>query len=594
MNAGQKGARKTHKGRLVRHHSHSDQARDRLRQMASVADAEPIGSLFFYTHAGLLIFGALSVFVLFGQSHFSVIVAVYLILLTSEKAIADWAVQAQKSALYPAVLALLFARAMAYNVLVLFVWMVEGDVFKMAALALLVAATINIFVFHATYPRVIACVVVPIWLAFAAIASLVYMSDAGTTEAIAALMVFMCISPYFMLTLIKAQSKWGELDATRNALSQSQKQDALGKLVSGVAHDFNNILAVTLGAAELMKGASAEEKDQLADEIIKAADRGASLSAQLLAFGRRSQLAPAGHSVRGVFDDLFTMLDRVLPEHIATTLSVEPDTPHIFVDRHQLETALLNLAVNARDAMAQGGTLDIFARAYDLRANDPLILRHDMIPGRHTCISVTDSGVGISKDLIKEVFDPFFTTKSVGEGSGLGLSMVLGFAKQSGGAVSFDSVLGKGTTVSLYLPSTPHLSAVEQRVDAGVLIGGSAQILLVEDEAPLRDVYARQLRANGYDVCAAANGSEAETMLRDGLDPDILVTDLVMPGPVQGRELAQLARRRNGDLPVVLVSGYPDETADTSMQHDPTVMMLRKPMRKEDLLEAVHASLTYA
>lgn len=583
-----------HKGWLVRHNSHMDADRHRLRQIASIAEAEPLGSAFYYVHVGLLAFGAISVFVLFGMWHFAVIAAIYLVCLTVEKATAARAIRASKPSWYGVVLTLLCARAVAYNALVLAVWMVEGDVFKMAALALLVAATINIFVFHATFPQVIACVVGPIWLGFAVIAALFFADEGITAQSIAALLILICISPYFYLTLSKAQSKWGELDATRTALSQSQKQHALGKLVSGVAHDFNNILAVTLGAAELMKDASPAEKDKLADEIIKAADRGASLSAQLLAFGRRSQLEPAGHSVRGVFDDLYTMLDRVLPEHIATTLSVQPDTPVVFVDRHQLETALLNLAINARDAMAGGGALDIYAQGYALHPGDPLGQEHQLAPGSYTCIRVTDSGIGVPKEILKNVFDPFYTTKGVGEGSGLGLSMVLGFAKQSGGTVTFDSVVGQGSTVTLYLPSAAHATEPAPQGEDAQHWGGAARILLVEDETPLREVFARQLRAGGYDVSAAATGQEAETMLREGLELDILITDLVMPGRVQGHELARFARSQKDDLPVVMVSGYPDNGLS---QNDPDaheVVILRKPVRKKDLLDAVQKSLTYA
>ena len=376
-------------------------------------------------------------------------------------------------------------------------------------------------------------------------------------------------------------------------IRQFQKQEALGKLVAGVAHDFNNILAVALGNAEMLRdGLSGQDQDQAVTEIIKAVERGASLSGQLLAFGRRSSLEPAEYSVGHILHDLRGMLSRVLPEKITVMTYGTPDAPPVFVDRPQLETALLNLAINARDAMPDGGRLDIDADTVALSEGDPLILTCGMEPGTYTRIQVKDTGVGVSKEMQHEIFDPFFTTKAVGEGSGLGLSMVLGFAQQSGGTVQFDSEPGVGTTVSLLLPTASGSKAELDAADQAERPTGTVRILLVEDEAPVRQVLARLLESGGHDVTVAVSGQEALAILQSGPDPEVLVTDIVMPGPVQGVELAKIARERFPGIRIVFVSGYPQEAQKEVMGWAETPVALRKPVRKEELLAAVQQSIS--
>lgn len=572
----------------------SDEDLGKLRQIDSVATAEPFGSLNYALHSGMLLFGGIGTIWLFGAWSIAAMVVLYVIILTLEKAVAAHASRTRSVALYWPVLGLLFLRAAACNLLVVWVWTEDGDIFKMAALALLIAATINIFVYHATYPRIIACVVIPIAFGFGAIAWMFFLEFGLSAQSLAATVIFTCTLPYCFLSLMQANRRWEELENTRTALSQSQKQDALGKLVSGVAHDFNNILAVTLGNAEMLRDATGAKKDMLADEIIKAAERGSSLSGQLLAFGRRSQLQPATHSVETVFLDLQAMLDRVLPEHILTTMFVADDTPLIFADRRQLETALLNLAINARDAMPDGGSLSISAGVSDMNAAELSLDAGGQAQGRFACIQVSDTGVGISKELQKDVFDPFFTTKPVGQGSGLGLSMVMGFAKQSGGAVRFSSTPGHGSTVTLFLPISEDQAAARAPASAqDASSPATARILLVEDEPPLRDVFARQLRAAGYDVTTANCGQDAETLLNTGLQPDLLLTDLVMPGQVQGYELAKRARARIPDIPVVLVSGYSDDALNCSDPWASSLTLLRKPVRRDKLLSTIKATLAH-
>ncbi|MEO1686495.1 MAG: ATP-binding protein [Pseudomonadota bacterium] len=568
----------------------------RLGQIASVAAAEPLGSALYILHIGLLLFAAAGAVALFDAWWFVGTVVAYAAILTSEKATAAWAVRHARPDLYPLVLALLLLRAMAYMILVVSVWLVDDDVFKMAALALAVAATINIFVFHATYPQIIACVVGPMWLSFALIAANLFAEHGLAPVSLAAGLIVVCVSPYFWFALLHARGRWRELDDTRRALDQSQKLDALGKLVSGVSHDFNNILAVTLGAAELLKDAPPAERDRLADQIVRAAEQGKALSGQLLAFSRRSQLDPSRQDLAEVFAGMEAMLDRVMPQGIITTAEAAPGTPPVFVDRPRLETALLNLAINARDAMPSGGRLTLRASGVDAD-RQPVAAGGARLAGRYACIAVADEGPGVAEADRARIFDPFYTTKPVGEGSGLGLSMVHGFAAQSGGAVTLDDPTGPGAVFRLYLPAAPAASRAPQAASPAAQSGPQgdstrhATILLVEDEPTLRDLFARHLRGAGCDVVAAPDGEAARDMLRAGLRPDMLVTDILMPGEVQGPQLAELARRRAPDIAVAFVSGNPEAAAAATDPAAPAAAVLPKPVAKADLLAAVQAAL---
>jgi signal transduction histidine kinase/CheY-like chemotaxis protein len=567
-----------------------EQDRSRLAHIASVALAEPIGSLQYFIHTGLLTLAGISTYVLFEDWHFISIVAVYNILLTLEKAVADLAMRQRLAHFHRIVLLLLFLRAVAYNVLVLSVWTVDNDVFKMGAMALLVAATINIFVFHTNFPQIMACVVTPIWLGFVAIATFQYMQTGPSVQSLAAALVVGCLTPYLLSSLIHAGKVWRELDNTRTALSQSQKQDAMGKLVSGVAHDFNNVLAVTLGTAELLKTAQGAEKDRLVDQILRAAEQGAALSGQLLAFNRQSTLEPGEHCLEEIFQEIQQMLERVMPENIAVKVSVHPETPLIYVDRNQLETALLNLAINARDAMPNGGTLELRASRVMLHDNAYFTLS-EKLSGEFAVINVRDTGTGVSREEQALVFDPFYTTKPVGKGSGLGLSMVQGFVQQSGGAVAFESQLGRGSNVRLLLPTAKRIrSEVTQPVRTiAPAATQDAKILFVEDEAAIRNVVSRQLQGAGYDVTLAQSGDDAAEKLGEGLRPDLLISDIVMPGRLQGPELAEWMQTHIGSIPVIFVSGYPDDVG--ALKLGTTTALLRKPVPKDALLAAVEAAL---
>lgn len=569
----------------------------RLREISSIADAEPIGSVQYLAHTGLLLFSALMTITLFDIWWPSLIVGVYVTLLTLEKAVSGYVVKNRRHDLYMLALSVLFARAAVYNTLVVSIWAIHGDLFQMAALALLVAATINIFVHYAQYPRIIACVVAPIWLSFAAISGLLFVEYGVEARSIAGLLVFICLTPYFGLSLMQASKTLEYLEHTQSALIQSQKQEALGQFVSGIAHDFNNILAITLGNAELIKDATPAGKDRLAQEVMKAAERGASLTTQLLAFSRRSSLSPDTHHIGDIFLDLKAMLNRVIPENIHMDFFVASDAPQVFADNHQLATALLNLAVNAKDAMPNGGTLRFRAMPYKVKRSDVFFDSAIMSEGDFVCIEATDTGSGITPSIQDEVFDPFFTTKPVGKGSGLGLSMVLGFAKQSGGAVHLTSQIGEGTTIRLYLPSSPwntSKSGAPTPTTLSPISRGGGHVLLVENELTLRNVYAQQLQGAGYDVTFASNGDEAGTLLSKGLRPDILVTDLVMPGSIQGLDLARLARTNMENLPVVVMSGFPEVAVLHKDEWVKSMILLEKPFAQRKLLSTIAGALSVA
>lgn len=567
---------------------------EKLAQIASIAEAEALGSLNFRAHVGLLAFGAAAAWVLFDLRWLAPMALVYVGLLTAEKRVAGAALTHGRDTWYLPVLALLAARSTAFMAMVLALWSQEGDIYKVASLALITVGAINLFVFHSGHRAVIATVIAPISLCFGVLAWMIYRDYGPSDDALAALLIFVCVSPYFYLTLMQAHRQRTELTDTRLALEQSQRLDALGKLSTGVAHDFNNVLAVTLGNAELLKTASDGETDRLADEIIKAAERGASLSGQLLTFGRRETVPRArqAHRISDSLDDLAEMLRRVLPVHIELVLSATADAPDVQVDRHQLETALLNLAVNARDAMPKGGKLTIRATRLRLQPDDTRWTGVSKTGEDFGCIRVTDTGVGVPEALQDRLFDAFFTTKAPGAGTGLGLSMVKTFAEQAGGAVRLESAPGRGTTVSLMLPAAARDPETEPATEQALgKAEKRARVLLVEDETPLLERFSRQLKRAGFDVTTAGNGVEAETILSVGMRPDVLVTDLAMPGPVQGLDLARRARQRIARLPVVVVTGTSAATLANVDEMEQAVTLLRKPVRSDQLVRAVRETL---
>jgi PAS domain S-box-containing protein len=380
---------------------------------------------------------------------------------------------------------------------------------------------------------------------------------------------------------------------TEEQLVQAQKMETVGQLSGGIAHDFNNLLTVILGNAEALalRLKAREDLRHLADNIANAAERGAQLTQRLLAFSRRQILQPTAVDCSALVANMQVLLRRTLREDI--DLRVSAATPMFaLADAAQLESAILNLALNAQDAMPMGGVLALTTEAIELDA-ESLGQNIDVRPGRYVCICVTDDGTGMSADTIARVFEPFFTTKDVGKGSGLGLSMVYGFAKQSNGQVTIYSELGLGTTVRLYLPvanSSAH--AMEQRAsDAAPPPGGEETVLVVEDDPFVRSHVTATLESLGYRATLAADGREALAALRAGARPALLFTDIVMPGGVNGWQLVDEARRIVPELKVLFTSGYPLEALASRGRVDPDALILTKPYRKAELARRLREAL---
>ncbi|MCC6406937.1 MAG: MASE1 domain-containing protein [Planctomycetes bacterium] len=379
-------------------------------------------------------------------------------------------------------------------------------------------------------------------------------------------------------------------------LRQAQKMEAVGRLAGGVAHDFNNLLTAITGCAEsLLEQAPSEGRARLdAREILRAAERGASLTRQLLAYSRQQVLAPQVHDMNRVVDELGAMLRRLIGEHIR--LAVEHGGVHAFVkvDRGQIEQVVLNLALNARDAMALGGTLRITTTRVEL---DEAALegRSDAKPGVYVCLSVEDSGVGMDANTRSRAFDPFFTTKELGKGTGLGLSTVQGIVHQSGGWVDLQSALGAGTKVRVYLPAVDEPAAPLPRPASGAgfthRVPESGTILVVEDEDIVRELITWALRQAGFTVLDAENGERALEVARTTQGTiDLLVSDVVMPG-MGGRVLAQRLRELRPGLRVLFVSGYTSDALPVHVEGEPGTEYLQKPFTRSELLGKLHALL---
>jgi PAS domain S-box-containing protein len=383
-----------------------------------------------------------------------------------------------------------------------------------------------------------------------------------------------------------------ELERARAALAQAQKMEAIGQLTGGVAHDFNNLLTVIANSLELLSDSARDEaqKRRIIDIAQRATERGAKLNQQLLAFSRRQPLRPEPHDVNALIGGFEPVLRRACREAIDFGLDLSSAPVTAKIDAQQFETALLNLVVNARDAMPAGGSLCISTR---IETTDTASVKamSELASGRYVKIAVSDNGEGMGPETVRRAFEPFFTTKEVGKGSGLGLSQVYGFVAQSGGHVAIDSAPGVGTTVTLYLPAT-ELKPVDNPAhpETGVK-ARTARILVVEDDPDVLDVAVESLRMMGYDVVTAPDGPSALSVLRRDPDIQIMLSDVVMPNGMNGVELAREAVRLRPDLRVLLASGYPMSALpidDGSPVFD-EFPFLSKPYHSSQLAQALRA-----
>jgi PAS domain S-box-containing protein len=373
---------------------------------------------------------------------------------------------------------------------------------------------------------------------------------------------------------------------TEEQLVQAQKMETVGQLSGGIAHDFNNLLTVIVGNAEFLSDQLKARQDLrgLAQEIGRAGQRGADLTQRLLAFSRRQTLKPVEIDCSVLVDSMHKLLRRALREDIVIDTEFDPDLRAAYADRAQLESAILNLALNAQDAMLGGGRLSITTSNVSLDASYQEINK-DVVPGNYVLVAVTDNGTGMPKEVLDRVFEPFYTTKEVGKGSGLGLSMVYGFVKQSNGHVSIYSEPGLGTTARLYLPALasglPPASEIADPVEH--LSSRGEVVLIVEDDPFVRSYAVMCLRNLGYTVIAAFDGADALQALDGDTHFDILFTDVVMPGGINGWELAEAALAQRPDLRVLLTSGYALDTIAGRSRSNAGLPILTKPYRKAEL-----------
>ncbi len=373
-------------------------------------------------------------------------------------------------------------------------------------------------------------------------------------------------------------------------LRQAQKMEAIGQLTGGVAHDFNNLLMVILGNLELLEVALDKQPALLGlvKTAVRGADRGAALVKSLLAFARKQPLDPTRVDMSKLLRETVEMLTRTIGENIEIGLSVQPATWDCEVDPGQIQSALLNLAINARDAMPSGGKLTL--ETANTLLDEATAQGADIRPGEYVMLAVSDTGTGIPAAVMERVFDPFFTTKEPGKGSGLGLSMVYGVVKQSRGHVKIYSEVGQGTTVRIYLPRMHDTARLELVTSTAPLRTGKETILVVEDDADVRSLAETMLTSLGYRVLQAGSGEEALAVLSKQA-PDLLLTDVILPGAYNGRDLAEKALKMRPTLKVVYMSGYTESAVVHHGRLDAGVMLLQKPFRKQELAEKIGAVL---
>ena len=379
------------------------------------------------------------------------------------------------------------------------------------------------------------------------------------------------------------------------ALRQSQKMEAVGQLTGGIAHDFNNMLTGVIGGLDIVKRRIADGRfddlDRFMNAAFTSAQRAAALTARLLAFSRRQSLDPRPTDVNALARSLEDLLRRTIPETVSLRIVTTDGLAPALTDGNQLENAILNLAINARDAMPDGGQLTIETAIVELD-DDYAAARPDVKPGRYVMVAVSDTGVGMSADLLAKVFEPFFTTKPIGQGTGLGLSMVYGFAQQSGGHIRVHSQPGEGTSVKLYLPATDTASADDTNRAVAVVTAGTGQtVLLVEDDVSVRMLVRDVLEELSYTAIEAGNATEAMPILTSDTRIDLMISDVGLPG-MNGRQLAEVARTHRGDLPILFVTGYAENAAIRAGFLGTNMAMITKPFSLEDLANKIGEMVT--
>lgn len=382
------------------------------------------------------------------------------------------------------------------------------------------------------------------------------------------------------------------LDKAEDALRQAQKMEAVGQLTGGLAHDFNNLLTGISGSLELLQIRMSQGRYNEVERYIStaqgAANRAAALTHRLLAFSRRQTLDPKPTDVNRLVAEMTDLINNTVGPGIELTRESARDLWTTLVHPNQLENALLNLCINARDAMPHGGRLGIrtFNRVLDSADAFP----HEMRPGEYVCLSVSDTGTGMSDEVVKRAFDPFYTTKPLGRGTGLGLSMIYGFARQSGGQVRIESALGLGTTIHLFLPRHQEVAKrSDDKADFSPAPRANAgeTVLIVDDEASVRMLVTEALADLGYTAIESADGTSALAILRSDTRIDLLVTDVGLPGGMNGRQLADFGRTARPDLKVLFITGYAEKAAIGDVELSAGMAILAKPFAMDGLASRI-------
>ncbi|ANI79546.1 PAS domain-containing hybrid sensor histidine kinase/response regulator [Sphingobium sp. EP60837] len=377
------------------------------------------------------------------------------------------------------------------------------------------------------------------------------------------------------------------------ALRQAQKMEAVGQLTGGIAHDFNNMLTGIIGAIDILKRRIAngrlEDLDRFMDAASTSAQRAAALTARLLAFSRRQSLDSKPTDIGNLVHSLEDLLRRTMSESIEVQIVSATSLPPALVDANQLESAIINLAINARDAMPDGGRLTLACEEQELDA--AFCVRNlGVTPGRYVVVAVSDTGVGMDAATLDKVFDPFFTTKPIGQGTGLGLSMVYGFAKQSNGLVRIHSTLGEGTSVKIFLPVADAEPEEQTAESAPIHHGDGQSVLLVEDDESVRLLVRDVLEELGYKATEAPDGQQAVRILEDGQRFDLMISDVGLPG-MNGRQLAEIAREHLPDLPILFITGYAESAAVRGGFLSNNMQMITKPFQIEMLSARIREML---
>jgi PAS domain S-box-containing protein len=393
----------------------------------------------------------------------------------------------------------------------------------------------------------------------------------------------------------RVEARTRELQKVEEALRQAQKMEAIGQLTGGIAHDFNNLLTGIMGSLEVVRrrinrlplpeDERAEQVNRFIDAATASATRAAALTHRLLAFARRQPLDMRPTNVAALIHGMTELVQRTLDEQVHLRIAVAPDCWHTLTDANQLESSILNLSINARDAMRHGGFLTIAATNVTLDAETTRALG-EIAAGDYVRMTVTDTGVGMAQEVRERAFEPFFTTKPTGLGTGLGLSMVYGFARQSGGFVHLASDIGTGTTVTIYLPRAAEIARTEDAPPSAAPSGFGETVLVIDDVDAVRMLMVDVLADRGYDVIEAENGSQAIPIINSSRKIDLLVTDVGLPG-LNGREIAGHARTRRPGMKVLFVTGYAAEAAAIQGFLEPGMALITKPFLIEQLASKV-------